>query len=196
MRLIIGTAFLIALSGCEPSGAFSEHPHSPDEHASRGHSHDDDEPLDSVDPRIRGAASRVLVLESQTVDQPAEVLGLIDVHEETGHHSEALERLRIKAATLGADAVLGVEFHHGDEGEPAHLSGTVVRFRDLLRGRQYDVVAQLDVTGKMGDEGETLRELKRQARAASADLIVGILYHHGEGGEEAPRITGTAIRFR
>ena len=196
MRLTIGTLVLVVLTACDESGAFSEHAHSPDEHASHGHVHDDDDPPNFVDPFIREAASRVLVLESQTVDQPAEVLGLIDVHEETGHHSEALERLRVKAATLGADAVLGVEFHHGDEGEPAHLSGTAVRFRDLLRGRHYDVVAKLDVTGKMGNEADTLRELKRRAREVSADLVVGILYHHGEGGDEAPRLTGTAIRFR
>jgi hypothetical protein len=30
---------------------------------------------------------------------------------------------------MGADAVIGVEFHHGeDEGRPTHLSGMAVRF--------------------------------------------------------------------
>jgi uncharacterized protein YbjQ (UPF0145 family) len=37
--------------------------------------------------------------------------------------------LRVKAAQLGADAVVGVEFHHGEsEGEPTHLSGLAVKF--------------------------------------------------------------------
>jgi uncharacterized protein YbjQ (UPF0145 family) len=196
MRLTICTLFLVALSGCEASGAFPEPAHFPEGHAGGTHSHDEDEPLESLDPAVRAASSRVLVLESQTVNQPTEVVGLIDVHEESGHHSEALERLRIKGAALGADAVLGVEFHHGDDGEPAHLSGTAVRFRDLLRGRRYDVLGELEVTGQMGDEAGALRELKRRARAVSADLILGVMYHHGEGGDEAPRLTGTAIRLR
>jgi hypothetical protein len=30
---------------------------------------------------------------------------------------------------MGADAVVGVEFHHGEgEGQPTHLSGLAVRF--------------------------------------------------------------------
>jgi uncharacterized protein YbjQ (UPF0145 family) len=35
----------------------------------------------------------------------------------------------VKAAQLGADAVVGVEFHHGEgEGEPTHPSGLAVKF--------------------------------------------------------------------
>jgi uncharacterized protein YbjQ (UPF0145 family) len=194
MRFAI--VLMIGLTACETSGAFSEHARFPEEHGLHEHGHEDEPSLETADPAIREAASRVLVLESQTVDQPTEVIGLIDVHEESGHHAEALERLRIKGAALGADAVLGVEFHHGDDGEPAHLSGTAVRFRDLLKGRRYEVLRDLEVTGRMGDEAGALREIKRQARALSADLIVGIMYHHGEGGDEAPRLTGKAIRFR
>jgi hypothetical protein len=29
---------------------------------------------------------------------------------------------------MGADAVVGVEFHHGEGDEPTHLSGMAVRF--------------------------------------------------------------------
>ena len=46
-----------------------------------------------------------------------------------GKHDEALRTLQAKAALLGADAVVGVEFHHGEgEGEPTHLSGLAVKF--------------------------------------------------------------------
>ena len=35
---------------------------------------------------------------------------------------------------MGADAVIGVEFHHGEEhGEPTHLSGLAVRYIDSIR---------------------------------------------------------------
>jgi uncharacterized protein YbjQ (UPF0145 family) len=74
-------------------------------------------------------SSRVLILQSTHLDRMSEVVGVVDVHEEMGRHEEALEELRRAASALGADAVVGVEFHHGEgEGEPTHLSGLAVRF--------------------------------------------------------------------
>jgi uncharacterized protein YbjQ (UPF0145 family) len=187
---------LVMLTACEHEFQSTDHVRFGHEHGSDEHADEDESPR-WVDPHLRAAAAHVLVLEAEDTDQPTEVLGLIDEHEETGHHSEALERLRIKAASMGADAVIGVEFHHGEPGgEPAHLSGTAVRYRDLLRGRKYEVVGQLDVAGKMGDEGGAFSDLKARARALSADMIIGVTYHHGEGGDESPHLTGTAIRFR
>jgi hypothetical protein len=76
-----------------------------------------------------GNPSRVLVLETKHLDRPAEVVGVVDAHEEMGKHEAALWALKTKAARLGADAVVGVEFHHGEgQGEPTHLSGLAVRF--------------------------------------------------------------------
>jgi hypothetical protein len=74
--------------------------------------------------------SHVLVLETTHLDHPAEVVGVVDVHEPVANVEQALEVLRRKAARLGADAVVGVEFHHGEgEDEPTHLSGLAVRYR-------------------------------------------------------------------
>jgi hypothetical protein len=74
-------------------------------------------------------ASSVLVLQTTKLDRYAEVVGVVDVHEGMGDERLALQRLREKAAAMGADAVVGVEFHHGEgEGEPTHLSGMAVRF--------------------------------------------------------------------
>jgi hypothetical protein len=76
-----------------------------------------------------GDPGRVVVLQSKHLDRPAEVVGVVDAHEEMGKHEAALWALKTKAARLGADAVVGVEFHHGEsEGEPTHLSGLAVRF--------------------------------------------------------------------
>jgi hypothetical protein len=76
-----------------------------------------------------GDPSHVLVLETKHLDRPAEVVGVVDAHEEMGKHEAALWTLKTKAARLGADAVVGVEFHHGEgQGEPTHLSGLAVRF--------------------------------------------------------------------
>jgi uncharacterized protein YbjQ (UPF0145 family) len=75
---------------------------------------------------------QVLILQTAHLDRTSEVVGVVDVHEEMGHHAAALADMRRQAAALGADAVVGVEFHHGHgEGEPTHLSGLAVRFVQL-----------------------------------------------------------------
>jgi len=73
--------------------------------------------------------ANVLILQTTHLDRPAEVIGVIDTHMPMGQHDSALQVLRQRAAAMGADAVVGVEFHHGEaEGEPTHLSGLAVRF--------------------------------------------------------------------
>ena len=82
-----------------------------------------------VRPSAAGDPSHVLVLQSTHLDRPSEVVGVIDAHMPMGSHEEALALLRRRAAAMGADAVVGVEFHHGEgEGQPTHLSGLAVRF--------------------------------------------------------------------
>ncbi len=76
-----------------------------------------------------GDPSRITVLQGKRLDRPAEVIGVVDAHEEMGKHEAALWALKSKAAAMGADAVVGVEFEHGEgQGEPTHLSGLAVRF--------------------------------------------------------------------
>jgi hypothetical protein len=80
-------------------------------------------------PPAGGDPSHVLVLESTHLDRPAEVVGVVDMHVPMGSHDSSLVLLRRRAAEMGADAVVGVEFHHGEgDGQPTHLSGLAVRF--------------------------------------------------------------------
>lgn len=82
-----------------------------------------------VAPLAQGDPSRVLVLQGTHLDRPSEVVGVVDAHVPMGSHDAALDVLRRRAAQLGAGAVVGVEFHHGEaEGQPTHLSGLAVRF--------------------------------------------------------------------
>jgi uncharacterized protein YbjQ (UPF0145 family) len=127
-----------------------------------------------------------------------EAMGIVDAHEKPGHHEEALQELREAAAAVGAEAVVGVEFHHGEgHGEVSHLSGLAVRYRKLRRDEPYDVVADLDVAMDMDDQDGALKELQRRAAAYDPDLIIGIHYEHGEGSAgEKIHIKGKAIRYR
>ncbi len=184
------TSIIVALalvSGCEleevqhDHDALHEHEH---EHA---HAHR------WVSPE---AAARVQIVESESSERETEALGVVDAHERQGHHDEALAELREQPAALGADAVVGGEFHHGEgQGEPTHLSGLAVRYRKLRRDEPFDVVGVLDVALDMEDQDRAIAELRRQAAPYHPDLIIDIHYEHGEGGGKI-HVVGKAIRYR
>jgi hypothetical protein len=69
------------------------------------------------DPNVISAAKNVRVVQNDHLDCPSEVLGLVDIHEPVDSVDRALEILKRKAAKIGAEAVIGVEFHHGEPGE-------------------------------------------------------------------------------
>jgi hypothetical protein len=68
----------------------------------------------------------LIITVSPRLSRPAEVLAILDVHVRDADQDRALEELARQAADIGADAVVGVEFHHGASG-PSHLSGLAVR---------------------------------------------------------------------
>ena len=74
--------------------------------------------------------SRIQVLPGKRPDRPAEVVGVVDAHVPMGDHERALAVLKEKAAALGADAVIGVDFEHGEahDNGPVHLSGLAIRY--------------------------------------------------------------------
>ncbi len=70
----------------------------------------------------------ILVLADKRVAQPTEVVGILDFHSEAEDEQKGFDELRARAAEMGAEAVLGAEFEHGEHGQPSHLSGMAVRF--------------------------------------------------------------------
>ena len=221
MKVVISFfgSMLLASAGCAPlsHGAhggttpYGETSHSGAEAVSQsltghgsGHAdgdRDDDDhgaPLAELqaDPALRRASAKVRVLSQASLECATEALGLVDVHESVANAEQALDVLKLRAAKLGAEAVVGVDFLHGDGREATHLSGMAVRCRDLIGGRSYDVVGDLNISGEMGKEHEALQLLKARARELGADLIVGVTYEHGDEGRGRSRIHGQAIRFR
>ena len=154
------------------------------------------EPL-PTDARTIARAEKVRVLESSDVGCPLEALGPVDVHEKMETTNAALRVLRLRAAALGADAVTGVEFEHGEGGgAPTHLAGMAVRCRDLLRGRKYDVIGEVSVRGHMGKEEDAFEDLRKKAASMNANMVLAIKFEHGEADGEGPTVTGTAVRVR
>jgi uncharacterized protein YbjQ (UPF0145 family) len=204
MRLIVSLASIALCAGCAAEQSRSaDYPpvtRAPAE-ASESKSAEDDEVAEEkalmADPKLVAAASKVRVIQNNQLDCPSEVMGLVDIHQPVKTQDQALEVLKRKAAKLGADAVMGVEFHHGEPGEePTHLSGMAVRCNDLLKGREYTVLEKIEIKGKMGKEDDAEAELLSRAGAMHADLVIGMGFEHGEGGSEPTRVWGTAIKFK
>jgi len=154
-------------------------------------------------PKLADAAKAMVVLQAQDAGRPTEVIGVIDVHEPTGEHDAALQTLRQRAALIGADAVLGIEFHHEDEGSAeskdkgieTHLSGLAVRFRPVLQERPYEVLGQVQVEAAMEHEDDGLRALRDKGNDMNADAMLDVQFHHGEGKGGATKLTAIGIRY-
>jgi hypothetical protein len=91
---------------------------------------DDDVAPGASEPMLTPTERAVIVLVDKHVDRPTEVLGVFDFHTAETSEDKGFDELRRKAAAMGADAVIGAEFEHGDDGGPSHLSGMAVRFLD------------------------------------------------------------------
>lgn len=83
-------------------------------------------PVPAMTPRAR----TVQVLVDKRVPRPTEVVAVFDLHSQADSEDKGFDELRARAAAIGADAVIGAEFEHGEANEPSHLSGMAVRFLD------------------------------------------------------------------
>jgi hypothetical protein len=77
----------------------------------------------------RAAVAHVFITPDKHLDRPTEVVGVFDFHTRATSEDKGFDELRAKAAAIGADAVIGAEFEHGEGDEPSHLSGMAVRYR-------------------------------------------------------------------
>jgi uncharacterized protein YbjQ (UPF0145 family) len=141
-------------------------------------------------------AARVQVLYLGTEPkEPTEVLGVVDVHEPGNNEQQGLEIMRERAAAMHADAVIGVEFHRDDKNF-TDLSGLAVRYNDLLRNRDYDVLEVIQVHEGEGKDGDAMGELRRRASNLHADLIINVAWHDNDAEKDGTYLSGTAIRYR
>lgn len=83
-------------------------------------------------PDLRSARS-IPVYHGRDTGRLTEALAIVDVHEPSGSQERALQELRRRAAAMGADAVVGVEYHHAGGSGSAHRSGLAVRFLEPSR---------------------------------------------------------------
>ena len=80
----------------------------------------------AISPRAR----TVQVFVDKRVPRQTEVLEVFDFHSDATSQDKGFNELRMRAGAIGADAVIGAEFEHGEGDGPSHLSGMAVRFVD------------------------------------------------------------------
>lgn len=89
----------------------------------------DDAPL-RLGPVPTTTVPAILVIANKRTARPTEVVGVLDFHSNADDEEKGFDELRARAAEMGAEAVIGAEFEHGESGQPSHLSGMAVRFLD------------------------------------------------------------------
>jgi len=143
MRVQLFVAVSMLVAGCAPTLVMQ---HAEDGHASTGSeeqsapppqapqpaaaesSGGDDGPSLTVTYPLAPDVARIQILTDKHPKRSAEVVAVFDFHTDADSEDKGFDQLRLAAARVGADAVIGAEFEHGDNGGKSHLSGMAVRF--------------------------------------------------------------------
>lgn len=144
-------------------------------------------------PTLTPEQKAIPVYTTKSLGRPCEVVGVLDMHTNAESEDKGFDELRYRASALGADAVIGAEFEHGDNGEPSHLSGMAVKFAKPTP--EYDVLGEIDIPSEPNSTDKGVAEMARRARQMGADLIVDVEFEHGDNGALG-HLKGKAVRFR
>ena len=81
----------------------------------------------AMSPTLSANVDRVRVYTTKDIGGENEVVGVLDFHTDADSQDKGFALLKARAAALGADAVIGAEFEHGEGGGVSHLSGIAVK---------------------------------------------------------------------
>ena len=121
-----------------------------------------------------------------------DILDVVDIHTQATSQDKGYDELRARAAAMGADAVVGAEFEHGDGNEPSHLSGMIVRFGQPPP--PHEEIGNVDIPSDEKDENKGLQELSRRAAQMGGNQVIDVTFEHGEDGAPG-HLRGKVIRF-
>ena len=136
---------------------------------------------------------RIVVTTDKSVGRDCEIVAVFDVHTDADSQDKGFDELRRRAAEVGADAVIGAEFEHGDDGEKSHLSGMAVKWTKPRPA--YDPIGEIDIPSNEDDEDKGLDKMREEAKQMGADEVVNVQFEHGEEGQMG-HLTGLAVKYR
>ena len=120
------------------------------------------------------------------------VVGVLDLHTSAQNADKGFDVLRVMAAQLGADAVIGAEFEHGEGAEPSHLSGMAIRYMSGDE-KPYVVLGKIDIATAEDADDKGYDAMRLKAASIGADEVIDVKFEHGEEGGLS-HLTGTAVR--
>jgi uncharacterized protein YbjQ (UPF0145 family) len=150
-----------------------------------------DRPLPPPEPR--DTAQGVPVTTSGNCPKGAcDIVEILDIHTSATSQDKGFDELRARAAADHADAVVGAEFEHGDDGGPSHLSGVVVRYAEPPP--PHDDLGEIDVASDEANEDKGLKELLARAHEMGGDQVIDVTFEHGDDGQQG-HLRGRVIRY-
>jgi uncharacterized protein YbjQ (UPF0145 family) len=139
------------------------------------------------------AARAIPVYPNKSIGRPCEIIAVFDFHSDADSQDKGFDQLRARAYEIGADAVIGAEFEHGEGTEPSHLSGMAVRYTTATP--PYEVIGVIDIESSPDSSDKGLDAMTERARQLGADKVVDVTFEHGEEGSVG-HLRGKAIRIR
>jgi len=144
-----------------------------------------------VPPTSRGPTVRASSTCPAPTAQQCFILEIVDIHTEAASEAKGFEELRVRAAALRADAVIGAEFEHGEAGK-SHLAGMVVRYGDRLP--PFVEIGVIEIASDPNSADKGLSALVARGRELGADRVIDVTFEHGEDGAPG-HIRGRAVRY-
>lgn len=123
----------------------------------------------------------VLVTPQSGLDRETTLIDVIDFHTPADSQDKGYAALREKAALLGADAVVGTEYEHGEDDGLSHLSGMAVRYSSP-DSRPFRVLGEIDIATPEDADDKGHKQFVEKAWLMGADEIRDIRLEHGEEG--------------
>ncbi len=144
-------------------------------------------------PNGRDVASGVPVTTSRNCPKGAcDIVEILDVHTSATSEDKGFDELRARAAADHADAVVGAEFEHGDDGGPSHLSGIIVRYAEAPP--PHEDLGEIDIPSDEDNQDKGLKQLLARAHEMGGDQVIDVTFEHGDDGQQG-HLRGKVIRF-
>lgn len=149
-------------------------------------------PVASVVPRDEGSKLLVTTTPTCPSHHTCDILEVVDIHTDAQSQDKGFDELRAHARALGANAVVGAEFEHGDNGEPSHLSGMVVRYGKPIP--PHVDLGEVDIPSDPTAPDKGLSQLAARAKEMGGDNVIQVTFEHGDDGAQG-HLRGRVIRY-
>jgi uncharacterized protein YbjQ (UPF0145 family) len=173
---IVSLSFALALAGCtQPTSAAEETlpPPSPSDYHV-------------------GSGVPITTQQSCPTGHACNILEILDLHTSATSEDKGFDELRARAAAAGADAVIGAEFEHGDDGGQSHLSGVLVRY--ATPPPPHEDLGEIDIPSNEDDQDKGMAAMSERMREMGGDQVINVTFEHGDDGAQG-HLRGMVIRY-